>query len=191
MVRVPKTVSQIDVSATWISYIFVCPSAIWQNTLLNSCNFGVRKTHVHDAIISTVRLLVSVKSSISHCEIAKTKHHFGVSLILTPTIFPTWHFCVLPTVVQILIFGVIWLHTRCRSVLKRLWILRFWIFESLTNNRSVLTGYRFGHSAMWAPSLGVDLWSHGCWFVTTVPQILTSGVYLCLHDFRNWFYSLS
>ena len=44
MVRIPKIVSQIDMSASSISYILGCPSAIWHNTLLNSCIFCVRKS---------------------------------------------------------------------------------------------------------------------------------------------------
>ena len=42
--RILVTVSQIDVSASLISYTCSCASAILQNPPLNYCMFGVRKS---------------------------------------------------------------------------------------------------------------------------------------------------
>ena len=48
MVRIPKTVSQINVSSSLI-FIFWCPNVIWRNSLLNYRIFGACKNAFSDA----------------------------------------------------------------------------------------------------------------------------------------------
>ena len=87
----------------------------------------------------------------------------------------------------------------CRSATTVLQILTFSIVSSSSGWRRVVVWVlicahisdRFWHSAMWALSVGVDLWSYGCRFVTTVPLNRTSGVSLCLHDFTSWLHFTS
>ena len=189
----PKTVSQIDVPASWISYTCWWTSVISANSLLISCIFGARKNAFPDhGNLATVSHFVTAVSICASSSI-DSEPRFHVSLILTATILPLWH-----SIPPLFFFsnsfidsGIRFLITHPRSICINssidsdtrgrfastvLWILRLYMFQRSLTVDLCTQFYRFWHSPVGALRLGGVLWSLGCWCVYTVLTILTFGI---------------
>lgn len=197
MFRIPKTVSQIDVSASLMSYTFWCSTSIWQNMFLNYCMFGVRKNafpilqYLHSQILEFRRIFkvtpwndqkqMTLRGSMSAVAVVGkwcSAQHFMTCTLLKlrfwSTSFPfQWTCCQ----TAFLLFQNLGFEEYMSRVPRTCWQIRLrraWFLSCGVDLCQPF--YRFWHSALWALSLGVDPRSSRCRSVTTVLQILPFGI---------------